>query len=465
MNSRRPIPNSGAALVMVLLIVILSGALVAGWLATHSAQTAYVDTLDESSRRRVACANLGAFARARLLNFVVGSGGGVAPSGTDISAAVSQTVYDHRSPPVAMGTVTIDGTTATPLESESRPGGWNHFNWGSGGGYTTDLNVVMTVTEALSDGLPDRLGVTGASVPVLTENHTFSIRSRSPVLSGDILVANNPVVAVSGSITGTIAVGGRGVIWKPDSPNTFSPVMNTFITRYEPTASLSGLFSNFPFPDVTSGAIGSTTYYDGRLDVIANASNINSLWKKSNNAPLVTINGASATGPGYDCDGAGTLQLDLSEPQLQYVQITGNISTLILDGQASTPDFNAAAGYRAMLIVVNQASGDLTTVQLNNRSNRRLALAIRKTTETTTVFNAPQAGVDWWRLVLTLEGTPATWTTPGGTNLQIKGGIQTNRALAATGGSISITTEDAPFFLDRITARDAWVENFEKENN
>jgi hypothetical protein len=89
-------------------------------------------------------------------------------------------------------------------------------------------------------------------------------------------------------------------------------------------------------------------------------------------------------------------------------------------------------------------------------------LAIKKTTGTTVNVSVPNAGTGPWRAILTLENTPISWTLAGGATQSLQGGIQTDRAVAVPGGALSITWETAPALLERLTARDGWVEGYDQ---
>jgi hypothetical protein len=439
--------QNGGALLVVLVALLLSAAVVGGWMSVCTAQINYSLALEQASNRRIAFANADAVARQYVLRNVLAAS----------SAAGADVTLDGG------GRVVVAASTGTPLTSTTRAT-YNHFNPGNGDGYTFD------VSAQIDDG---------SGLPA-TANRLYQAKSRSPVLSGDLFIGERPtlVPSANSSVSGSLnVVNGRTMLWMPNSPNSFSLTTQSYTAPAGAQVVLSNssgsqlLMSNFPFVPVTSGQTtnGSTSYV-GAIDVIHNTSGINSLRAKiEGDADTTNVDGSvattTATTPGITCDGAGTVTLDLHEPLLRNVLITGNVSTLILQGQSSASDYTEADTFAAMLVLVDQTAAstrDLTAVQMTQRSARKLVLAIKKTTGTTVNVSVPNAGTGPWRAILTLENTPTSWTLAGGATQSLQGGIQTDRAVAVPGGALSITWETAPALLERLTARDGWVEGYDQ---
>jgi hypothetical protein len=438
--------QDGGALLVVLVALLLSAAVVGGWMSVCTAQINYSLALEQASNRRIAFANADAVARQYMLGKVLATS----------SAAGADVTLDGG------GRVVVAASTGMPFTSTTRAT-YNHFNPGNGDGYTFD------VSAQIDDG---------SGLPA-TANRLYQAKSRSPVLSGDLFIGERPtlVPSANSSVSGSLnVVNGRTMLWMPNSPNSFSLTTQSYTAPAGAQVVLSNssgtqlLMSNFPFVPVTSGQTtnGSTSYV-GAIDVIHNTSGINSLRAKiEGDADTTNVEGSvattTATTPGITCNGAGTVTIDLADAALRNVLITGNVSTLILQGQSTAEDYAFVdASAWAILVLVDQTAAstrDLTTVQMTQRSARRLVLAVKKTTDTTVNFDVPNAGTGPWHAILTLENTPVTWTLAGGATQSLVGGIQTDRAVAVPSGSLAISWETVPAYLEQLTARDGWVEGY-----
>jgi len=436
------------------MIIMVGAALTAGWLSVLSAETGYIDQFDNGVQRRIAFNNGCTLAQTYLLEHVVTKTS--APSKT---ASLSG----------GWGSVTIPATASAPLASTTGPTGHNHFNPANGDGYTTDLSI------SIGDGIE-------------TTPRTYQARSRSSLLGGDLLIAAYPGPNGEGEIKGPAAVAGRVLYWAPGPglltvrndvktqsftimPNP-SPIPSPTPTLQN-TSSQNLLVSNFAFPPLTSGDIAGTPSYVGKLDVVANASEINSLAAAAVTYGRQTVDGSVPSNvSGVTSDANGLVTVDLDDPSLLNVVVNGNTNHLILQGQTTAAESTAAGNLGAVSVIVLQATTstrDLTIVDFNGSNNRRLVFAIKKEltyqggTPDWADFNFPQAAAGAWRLLTTLENTGSRWKASGA-SLTVFGGIQTNRASQLHFGSDSITfqPEPDPKLLDRLTARDAWVESYDQ---
>lgn len=427
--------NSGAVLTIVLLVVLVSAAMTAGWVAVMTAESQYVETAVAAAKRRIAQGNGTALARQYLLtNFLTKRMSNVAAVTLDLgsewgSVAIPGVNLPSPAPPLV------------PLDVVNPTNGWNHFNPANGAGYAVEVPV------AVSGG--------GATV-----TRTFLARSRSSALSGSLLIANRS--AVTSSVTGGMAVGGQALLWVPNSPNVYQITPTTFNAPSipVPTVNFGMPVTNFPFIPLTSGDIGGVAEYGGRIDAVANASGINSLEAKAIAGGSVIAQGLTAsTANGVDSDGLGKVTINLLHPELENVVIAGETTEIVLQGQSSSAQRIYAGNQKAVLVVVDQTSplgaGNLTTVNCTLQNNRKVTIAIRKTANFASVaLNFADPGI--WRGIIALENTPTTITVPG--SLTLSGGIQSDRDVAVGGGTLTISPELDPKLLDWLTTRDGWLE-------
>jgi hypothetical protein len=454
---RKSRSQSGGALLVVIVVLLISAAIVAGWLAVTATQAKATEVFEEASNHRIAFANADAAARQYMLNSVVA---------TSSAPGVDVTLDDGSR-------IVMAASSTEPFSTTGKAAGYNHFNPGNGDGYTVD------VAGVIYDGRMDTDGTTP-----LTTTRLYEAKSRSPVLSGDLFIGEKPTLSpgASSSVSGSMdIVDGRTLLWAPNSPNTFSMTTQNYTAPADATVVLhdsSGstlLMSNFPFVPVTSGQVGGAPSYSGYFDVIHNTSGINSLEAKILEGTYTSVDGSVATTPdvtpGITCDGSGTVTLQLCNNsgslanELGNVLLTGNVSTLILQGQSSDADYTTADSEEAVLVLLDQTASstrDLATVQMTERNSRRIVLAIKKSTAAAVNFDVPNAGAGAWRAILTLENTPITWTLAGGATQTLAGGIQTDSSVSVPAGALSINWETTPAKLDRLTARDGWVEGYDQ---
>ncbi len=454
MNVRRS--ESGAVLAMMLIVILVGAAITAGWVAVMSAEARYVETFADAAKRRIAVGNATGLARQHLLtNFLT--------KRLTNEAAVTADVGD------GWGSITIPGVSVTPpapplvpLDSVTTADGWNHFNPANGDGYA------VTVPVEISAG-----GSTGTRY--------FLARSRSSALAGSVLISNKPYLSPAATVSvGSLAVGGQSLLWQPNSPNGYSLTTESFNAPSLPIPTLSLMnsagtslaVSNFPFVPLTSGDVGGVASFDGKMDAIANGSGTNSLAVKA--AGAVSITGLSGTtANGVTSDGAGTVTINLTHPELDNVVIVGETNRIVFEGQSNLAQETYAGNQIAVLVVVIQPVGqptdpstglpmDLANVDFKLTNNRKFVFGIWKASGIDPVnFNFLQAGK--WRGIFSLENCAATINVPGSKNLQ--GGIQSDRSITTVGGTLAITTEPDPKLLDRLTTRDGWIEVFTRPIN
>ncbi len=425
---RRPTySNCGGVLIIVLVLMLVAGAITAGWVSVMSSQLGYVAQYSEGVQRRIATGNTTALVRQYMLIHVLTKNGAPAAA-ADIGGG--------------WGAVTIPASTTTPLTSFTSSDGYNHFNPGNGDGYTQDFTIPMSM---------------GVAPNAVTISRLFQVRSRSSVLSGTLAMIHRP----SNSVTGSVSIAGQTLLWEPTG--TYSMASSSFATPSAVQAGGTGIFpNNFPFVPMTGSEISDLPAFDGQLNVIANESDINSLAiMATTSAPngTQTVNGSTeSTSAGITSDGVGNVIINLQNSDVGNVFVAGGVTHLTLTGQSSAANFIAAGNEAAIIILVNQTTPatDLVDVRFTNSNNRKIVLAIKTASEHGTTFIFPQG--DPWRVVFTLERTPVTFQLAGAQSFQ--GGIQSDRSISVLGGSMSFTPEADPKLLERHTARDGWIEAY-----
>jgi len=424
--------HSGGVLIYALILILVAAAMTAGWVSVMGAQVLYAGEFATAVQRRIAFENASAVARQYALTNVVTKN-----SAAGVSASVGS----------GWGAVTIAASAGAPLTSFQKVAGYNHFNPGNGDVYAEQIAVSVTAGDA-------------------SYSRVLQVKSRSPILGGTLAQIHAPALLISGSASSS----GRTVFWEPAS--SISIASQSFGMPLEPSNTLAyagggtALPSNFPFAARTGSEVMGVSNYAGALDVVANASGINSLAvMAAASAPngVQSVSGStSSNANGVVSDGAGNVTIDLLDATLGNVVITGDVTNLVFTGQTTGADRVTAGNEAAILVLVNQDSPatNLAQVDFNNSNYRKLVLAIKTASGVATSFNFPQAASGSWRMMLVLESTPVTLLASGG--LTLEGGIQTDRAVAIGSGSLALQQETDPRLLDRLAPRDGWVEMYEQ---
>lgn len=421
--------RAGGVLLVVLCAFVLSAALVGGWVALVSSQVHYVEQAGAAMGRRIAFHNATALAKQAVFsNFLTKS-------------TLPAVAFDFGN---GWGAISIGEMSGAPLLSFEQPNGINHFNAGNGGGYTRNIQVDI---EA---------GGRDVSRIILA-------RSRSTVLSGIVAISHTPGTTISG----TASTFWQTLVWQ--SAGSISLASGSFVFPAAPANAITNpdgvavAPSNFPFVPITGSEIGGVPAFNGSLNVIANQSGINSLLTMAGvSAPngVRFIQGSTVTDSnGLVCDGAGVVTLDLLNPALGHVVMLGEVTQLIIEGQTNDVDRIAADDMAPVVVISAQDSPvtDLAQVDLADGNARRLILAIKSPTGNATTVNFTTPGGGTWRGVMVFESTPVTFQMFGGARTLI-GGWQSDRDLAIANGSVGVAVEPDPKLMDRLTARDGWLE-------
>jgi len=422
-------------MVLVLLLIAVASVIIAGWISVISARSNMVEQMTAASQRRIAYENSRALSQEFMLERVLPS-----TSGAAFSYSLSG----------SWGGISVPAWGSAPLLSVQKAAGYNHFNPGNGDGYTLDLSLTLFN----GDNNPSR---------------KFQIKSRSPAFAGELLTAQVPTLSPGSTLAiGALAAGGPAFIWSPNLSMNFTassytaPEGSATVTFHNSSGSTL-LMNNLALPrQIANPRSWGLAYFGGQFDAINNTNlAANSSYNKAMTGSVTTVSGTSVSSTnGVTCDGAGNVTIVLNTMSLGNVYIHDEVSSLTLTGQSSPSDA-AADDLPAILILVDQlptSSRDLTSVTLSQHNSRRLDLAIKKESSAGNLPITFSTSSATWRMLLECENTPVAFTAPGVVTL--KGGIRSDRTLALSSGSLQISRESDPKYLERLATRTAWVESF-----
>ncbi|HEY8899546.1 MAG TPA: hypothetical protein VIM61_03985 [Chthoniobacterales bacterium] len=439
--------NRGSALLLALLLVAVVGVLTAGWLSLVTARANYVEQLAAATKRRVAYENSRSLASEFLLERLISS-----TSGTAATFALADPTW---------GAITVPAWSSAPLLSVEAPAGVNLFSPGNGDGYTFVPNDNANNYILLGDGISNT-----PSIP-----RKFQLRSRSPLLSGTLLVSQTPTLTPSATVAFSgLDTAGLTFLWT--YPTSIGLTSNSYTTL--PGVSLFSILSlggntvlmnNLALPrQIANPRTGGASFYAaGQFDALDNSNPAaNSSRAKVTTAAVNGLVSDNDNSDGVTCTAdplgllPGTVTVTLDNPALGNVLITGNVLTLNLVGQSTYP--NAAADdLPAILILIDQSSGVLPIVNLSLQNSRRVILAVKSTAAVLPLVMNFTAISPSWRLLLELENVPVNINAIGFVS-QI-GGIRSDRSVLVVAGSVRILPENDPKFLGQLATRTAWVES------
>ncbi len=411
--------ESGGVLLIVLVVILVGGAISTGWVAVMSAETAYVETMTESAKRRVAAGNAKGLAQQYLLTRLLTK---------SVSSAAAFTADLGE----GWGTMTIPAISAAvkPMAVTSAPQGWNHFNPAEGAGFSHKVTV----------------GMTGG-------DRDFLLRSYATELAGTLLVRNRPTLspAAASGVEGSMLVSGEALLWETGAGSMTAGSFNAPTTPLPEVAVV-----NFPFVNRTTGEIGGEADYDGRLNVV------DALAAKVSGSQVVRGSEVS-TVTGVTSDLGGTLTFDLGDPNLERVLIDGGTTAIVFTGQTTVEEGVAAGNAIAVLVVFQQALGEsnLATVDFTGFSNRKLLFAVRKADGSLGAvnFNFGGPAMSKWRGLFTVENAEVNLNV-GGSTREIVGGWRSDRKVSVLSGSVIVSRDPQPRLLDQLAAREGWLEVF-----
>lgn len=461
-KTRRRSSQSGSAILLSLIILVMVAFGLAAWVSLLTSRTYFVETMENSIKRRIAHNNSVALAKEYMYRNALTKSSG---SALHLELGDSMGGIDVPAWSGAACQVNSDNTYTQPTGSFTR------LSPAEGLGYTKNLTIT------LSDG--------GES-----SERTYMMRSRSPILSGQLLTINQPWINNSNkAVSGNIRVEGTSVIWRPSDISTnldYNRFFSNILLTPTVGASLvmknnSGddiFVSNFPMVPMTSGEFtdsgGNLQYgYDGKSSPVSNEQTpSNSLVQRAINLGAVNLNGdENREEKGGKSQTNGRITIELDEPTLSTVYIYNHVDDIYFMGQTSSSEETAAAVMDAVLVVFvqdNASSDEVDRVRFYGSNHRPLifAMKVTDTTDDEVEFRFEDSDDDpLWRMMVISENTRIKFKHKGGSGtVTIKGGIQTDRALEMETGNnkiLRIVREDNPTSLqEKLAGRQIWLENY-----
>ncbi len=440
----------GSVLLFGLVIMGLATFGLAAWMSLMTTRSYMIETAEYAIQRRVAYHNGAAVAEEHLYrNAITGN-------------AVPEI---HVELPDYMGAVDIDPHSGAALTATNFAGSINRFSPSEGSSYTLD------VVTAISDGAE-------------TTTRVFQMKSRNPMLAGDLLTLHAPSINTGDRrLEGNLWIEGRSHIWIPDGLQDYDygdVRSESYITPTEGATSfnvvdLTGtnlIPNNFPSVPMTAGPTATGLGYDGTAQTVNYSGNAgNSIYEKIiTRAPVIKNGLSGGTQQGVSSNGSGRINIDLDEPSLNYVVINSNTDRIVFDGQDNPTDF-AAAGSLDPVVVVYQilpGSVNIGRIEFNHANNRQLLLAIKSAP------GAPDSGVNFrfdhanqdpiWRLFTVSENFRITMrsNTDDGT-VTLIGGIRADRRITVDESDFYVRVRKEPNpkpMLELLSDRNAWIESF-----
>lgn len=466
---RRP---AGSILVIALVIIAVVTVGFSAWVGLLSQRGRSAEVEEHAARRRISSGNSRAVIREYALERMLTSSGDA--DGITID-------------PMADGfAVTSAGAwTGYPMESTTRLAGLNGFSFAWDYPYSKVID-----TTAATKALGFNTTPSGRIEQSLSDTASYLktyVRSRSPVLGGDLLVVHRSkqVLNPEPVVTGNITVSGRVMHFRPDLAQTKYTAQSIRFIGAPGTANvrpkdLSGSVippTNMAWTPVSFGRVSGITDFSGKLNVIDDSSNGGNSLRQRLETSAATIQNGGGTAlndpRGYVNDGAGKVTITScvgsSNPaDLPSVVINDAVSELIIEGQTGT-NFTDYARYRPAIAVTyvqsDLAVRKLATIRLRKQNSRRMVLALKHsgllTPAAVNVIVEDTNATSEWHLVILAENMPLTITANSPvTTIKMVGGIQTDASLTGpgTGKTLALSLEEETRGLIRLMPRAAWVE-------
>ena len=456
---------------------------VTAWVAIINGRTGYTESLEEAMNRRVSIENSRALAEEYMYVVAANLGAGDAVTATVDGGDTAK--------------VQISGWSGGAFASVIQPGGINRSGMANGHLFQDSSYTGYVRYYDIELGNGDH-----------QITRSFQLRSRAPMLAGDLVTLHDPTLTPAGSfntsvrLTGNVHVYGRTVFWRPDLLD--HDAMGRFRSREY--ALMSGAYgdipiqnlpegsvgedriraSNFPATPITAGPAGGGLGFDGKMSSVKNeSSTLNSLYDRlvdrSDPAnPVVNAieaNGLTASNNrGVVSNGGGTISIDLNNEFLSDVLIQNDTSRIILNGQSMVDDapFIEAGNRSAILILIIQdddSERNLDRIELTNRNSRRVVVAIKKTVDSFWDNSALRTRFRWmdsgddpsWRLVAIGENSEILFEQEENGSATIYGGVRTDRGFYSDDSSSKnffIYPESDPKLLERLLDRNVWLESY-----
>lgn len=500
----------GGALILALLFM---GAITAGfvvWIGLIRQQARVTHFEHHQARKRLAALNGKVFARDYLLRRVLASNG----DEDGLTATTDGGTYGTATASTWSG----NGQATTPvwngyaMDSSSRLAGLNGFSPTYDYPYSKSFDFTTSYKRMQFRMLDATTNPGREEFADDSTTYRGYLRSRNPVLSGDLLVLHRPTVtgAPLPAVTGNVEVEGRVVHFTPEiaassytarswrftSPSVVSggvpSAINIVPANIAGAALMWSNLSWFPYscgnignPDIaTNGDDWRWPDFTGQLNFIDNPGT-----NPSNSLKAELIGGnttierigtvTDSDSRGFSLDGstgvatitpcAGSTTADLPS-----IVINNDLTELIIEGQTGS-NFTGYAPFRPSFgIVYTQANTgrNLTTIRLRNLNSRRLVLALKKDPRATwpapatspavnVIVETPTASSDW-HVVILCENVPLVFSATTASEVNIFGGIETNAPVTfpAAPGVFKLKLQTDTWGLIRMCPRIAWVETF-----
>ena len=390
--------------------------------------------------------------------------------------------------------------TGYPMDSLTRPAGLNAFSPSFDYPYGRSFTFTTSYKQLSYRNIDNATNPGREEYATDTTSVRGIVRSRSPLLSGDLLVLHQPTVtATLPTVTGNIAVNGRVIHFAPDA-STYSVRSQRFSsptnsTNFVPLdlAGASLIQGNLPWIPLSSGNISGADLatngddwrlpdFTGQLNVIdASTTNASNSLRSEVIArgPVLPVYSGSVTASdnrGFALDGTtgiATISPCVGYPtaDLPSTIIGNDLNEIIIEGQTGTNFSGYAQNRPSMVVVYTQANSgrNLTTIRLRNQNRRRMLLALKKDHRSTggwdptvnLIVETPGTAAEW-HLLIVCENVPLNITTTSATTVTLTGGIQTNSPLTFHNYPklLEISLETNTRGLIRMSPRLAWVETY-----
>ncbi len=454
------------------------------WVGLLAQRGRAAEVEEHAARRRVSAFNSRATIREYAFERMITSSGDA--NGVTFDPFTGSTAVDDNGNLKKGWAVTSAAAWAGyPMESNSRLAGLNGFS----PSWDYPYSKVIDVTAG-TQALGFVAGTSGRLEQSLSNSASYLkayVRSRSPVLGGDLLIIHRSKLTtpVDPVVSGNVTVEGRVMHFLPGmAASAYTALSARFVAspgvmslRPKNLAGNDIPPSNLAWTPMTFGRVGGVTDLTGKLNVIDDSNNGgNSLRQKlTDSAATIQNGGATAyTDPrGYSNPGSGTATITacigLSNPaDLPSVVIDSGLNELIIEGQEPT-NFSTYALYRpafAVVYVQDPASArKLQTIRLRKQNHRRMILAIKQKGDVAgtpvNVIVEDTNSTSEWHLVILAENTPLVFSAGSPVSvIKITGGIQTDSPLTAPGSGqeLNLVLQGDTRGLIKLTPRAAWVE-------
>ena len=478
--------SSGGVMIIALVATSLVTVGFTVWVGLLTQRGRAAEVEEHAARRRVSAYNSRAVIREYALERMITSSGDA--SGVSFDPFADSTAVDDNGNLKKGWAVTSSAAwSGYPFESNSRLAGLNGFSPTWDYPYSKVIDVTA-VTKALGFVTTQ----SGRVEQSLSSNPSYLktyVRSRSPVLGGDLLIVHRSKLStpVAPVVSGNISVSGRVMHFVPEmAAGNYTARSARFISKpgsspmsLRPTDLNGNIIppSNISWAPITFGRVNGSTDLTGKLNVIDDSANGGNSLRQKLTASTSTIPSDGGTAysdsRGYSNPGLGivtiTTCIGYSNPaDLPSIVIDSEVRELILEGQDGT-NFTSYAPYRPAFAVVYvqkaASSRKLQTIRLRKQNARRMVLAIKQEGDSpgqpVNVVVEDTNGISQWHLVILAENTPLTFSASNPVSvIKVSGGIQTDSPLTGpgTGQDLSLVLQDDTRGLIRLTPRAAWVE-------